>query len=269
MQYNTIEYINNIPSMPEIMSLTLDAIKDAANAKDNLIKIIEKDMELAEQIVHLSNSPFYSAIIKKTNEDIDTVSKTVNYLDIMITKNIIITNALKKMMIDYVGIELWVHSVKCALSSEIISQELNIFNPDDAYILGFLHDIGKILLYKDNPELFEKIMKIAQEKETESTVIEQEQFGINHATISAKIIEKWGLPQALSDCIKYHHEPFNSTIPYISGIIYCADRLIQKDIPTPIISDNILERINIHFDDTLLLRETLLTKSELLLRELI
>ncbi len=49
--------------------------------------------------------------------------------------------------------KLWEHSLSCAYASQATSEALKLELPDDAFTLGLLYDIGKLVLLQAVGEL--------------------------------------------------------------------------------------------------------------------
>lgn len=176
--------------------------------------------------------------------------------------------ALKQMMTAQGSREMWEHSVKCAIAAETLAKEFKVINPDDAFVIGFLHDIGKILLNTKNPLKYSKVRYLAQQSNVDLVEVEDAQFGTNHCILGALISKKWQLPVILTNCIRYHHDPLQSSLPTLCGIVYCADRLVQNTIPTPILSPKVMSKMDFAIPDPVVLRETILAKSNIFLKEM-
>ena len=149
-----------------------------------------------------------------------------------------------------------------------MAKEYKVINPDDAFVIGFLHDIGKILLNSKNPLKYSKVRYLAQQDNVSLIDVEDAQFGTNHCILGALVSKKWQLPVILTNCIRYHHDPAQSSLPTVCGIVYCADRLVQPNIPNPILDPRIMNKMEFTINDPVALRETILAKATIFLKEM-
>ncbi len=252
-----------IPPMPNVMVKALGVIKNPSTGIAELAKIMQVDQAISTKTLSLVNSAFYGF-----RQQITSIQKALVVLGMMKAKNIIMSLALKQMMTAQGSRELWEHSIKCAVAAEILAKEYKVINPDDAFVIGFLHDIGKILLNSKNPLKYSKVRYLAQQGNVSLVDVEDAQFGTNHCVLGALISKKWQLPVILTNCIRYHHDPLQSSLPTVCGIVYCADRMVQTNMPTPLLEKKVMDKMDFSIGDPVALRETILTKAQIFLKEM-
>ena len=253
----------DIPPMPNVMVKALSVIKNPATGISELAKIMQVDQAISTKTLSLVNSAFYGF-----RQQITSINKALVVLGMMKAKNIIMSLALKQMMTAQGSRELWEHSIKCAVASEILAKEYRMINPDDAFVIGFLHDIGKMLLNAKNPLKYSKVRYLAAQGNVNLIDVEDAQFGTNHCVLGALISKKWQLPVILTNCIRYHHDPAQSSLPTVCGIVYCADRLVQPNIQSPILEPKVMNKLDFTINDPVALRETVLAKATIFLKEM-
>ncbi len=253
----------DIPPMPNVMVKALSVIKNPATGIAELSKIMQVDQAIMAKTLSLVNSAFYGF-----RQQITSIQKALVILGMMKAKNIIMSLALKPMMTANGSRELWEHSIKCAVAAECLAKEHKIINPDDAFVIGFLHDIGKMLLNSKNPLKYSKVKYLAEQGNLKLTDVEDAQFGTNHCILGALVSKKWQLPVILTNCIRYHHDPLQSSLPSVCGITYCADRLVQTNLPNPILEAPVMNKLDFSINDPIATRETLLAKANIFLKEM-
>ena len=200
-------------------------------------------------------------VIKNPQTGIRELSNIMSIDQAISTKTLSLVNSA------YYGFHQQITSINKALVILGMMKAKNI-NPDDAFVIGFLHDIGKILLNAKNPIKYSKVRYIAQQNQADLVEIEDSFFGTNHCVLGALISKKWQLPVILTNCIRYHHNPVQSSLPVACGIVYIADRLVQAKIPTPILDPKVMDRLDIQINDPMALRESILAKASIFLKEM-
>ena len=253
----------DIPPMPNVMVKALSVIKNPSTGIAELAKIMQVDQAISAKTLSLVNSAFYGF-----RQQITSIQKALVVLGMMKAKNIIMSLALKQMMTAQGSRELWEHSIKCAVAAEFLAKEYRVINPDDAFVIGFLHDIGKMLLNTKNPLKYSKVRYLAQQDNINLVDIEDAQFGTNHCVLGALISKKWQLPVILTNCIRYHHDPVQSSLPTVCGIVYCADRMVQPNMPNPLLDPKVMNKMDFSIADPVALRETILAKANIFLKEM-
>jgi putative nucleotidyltransferase with HDIG domain len=253
----------DIPPMPNVMVKALSVIKNPSTGIAELAKIMQVDQAISAKTLSLVNSAFYGF-----RQQITSIQKALVVLGMMKAKNIIMSLALKQMMTAQGSRELWEHSIKCAVAAEFLAKEYRVINPDDAFVIGFLHDIGKMLLNTKNPLKYSKVRYLAQQDNINLVDIEDAQFGTNHCVLGALISKKWQLPVILTNCIRYHHDPVQSSLPTVCGIVYCADRMVQPNMPNPLLDPRVMNKMDFTIADPVALRETILAKANIFLKEM-
>lgn len=256
---------NNIsmPAMPNIMIRALKIIKDEKTGIKELSQVISYDQALSTKVLKLVNSAYYGF-----PQQITSINKALTLLGMTQAKNIIISQAMKPMMTSQGGKELWVHSIKCGIACEYLAKKLRTMDPHEAFIVGFLHDIGKVLLNLKNPAMYMKV-KYLVSKGADIIDTENMFFGIDHAELGLKLAKEWQLPILITNCIKYHHNPHQSSIKNVAMLVYIADKIVQDKPKSPILNLEIMKTSNINLEeDVEIIREKVLEEANELLKQL-
>ena len=102
-------------------------------------------------------------------------------------------------------IAFWKHSIAAGEAGRIIAIETNYENPARAYIIGLLHDIGKVALSFINKSEFDEAVFEARALSSELYKCEDKIFGFNHQDAGNWLCTRWQLPELIIAGIKYHH----------------------------------------------------------------
>ena len=258
-----IERYENIPAMPNVIVKALAIIKDDNSGIKELSQIVSYDQAIATRILKLVNSAYYGF-----PSQITSITKGLALIGMVQGKNLIIATAMKPMLTTRDGKDIWRHSIRCAVACEYIANEQNIMDPSEAFAMGFLHDIGKVVLSLYNPNLCMEIKERVQKLGQDELELENRAFGLTHVDIGVALARKWQLPVILINSIKYHHNPLSSTMPQIAGLVYIADRLSQEYELDPLLEQGIYEKLNFNIPEPTLLQEIVMEKSSKLLNTL-
>jgi putative nucleotidyltransferase with HDIG domain len=102
---------------------------------------------------------------------------------------------------------LWVHSIQTAFSARRIAElrpELRI-DPEEAYLAGLLHDIGRFMIFEHSPRNMSLIDEALVTDPRELVQAEIEVCGFDHATLGSVICERLLLPFGVCEMTRTHH----------------------------------------------------------------
>jgi len=118
--------------------------------------------------------------------------------------------------------ELWQHSLMVGVASEWLAQVLHYPDPEQAYVAGLLHDIGKLLLDQAVFSNYARLADYVQKYNVQLWQVEEKLIGIDHARVGGLIAEHWNFPVVLVDAINFHHVPsfarINQRLPAIINL---------------------------------------------------
>lgn len=123
--------------------------------------------------------------------------------------------------------KLWEHSLRCAEAARLLAERTGIINPEDAYTLGLLHDIGEILLRSLFPEEMRAMTDLTDEERTEGEIAA---FGVDHAQVGQWVMNACGLPRALTSAVQTHHDVMRINAP-AALLLHVANAIADADDP--------------------------------------
>ena len=257
-----IDKIKDIPAMPNVIVKALGIIKDDQSGTKELGEIMAYDQALTSQVLKLVNSAYYGFA-----QEITSINKALALLGMNQTRNIIIAVAMKPMLTSQGGRDLWKHALKAGVACEYIAGQTDAADAGDAFTIGFLHDIGKIILNIFDTMTYQKV-KLDVQNGADIIEAEEEAFGVNHADIGFQLAKKWKLSVLLANCIKYHHDPLASSMPKVSCLTHIGDQLAQDTQDIPEIDPEILDNFGITMETLQSYREVIDEKTNALFMSL-
>jgi putative nucleotidyltransferase with HDIG domain len=216
--------VKDVPTLPVIYQTLFQKMQDPIVAVPEIAGIITKDQALTIKVLHLVNSAFYGYA-----KQIKTISRAVVVLGFRAVRSA----ALAISVFDYFGdeksdgvdmMDFWRHSIAVATIAKVLAIELKFPQYEEAFIVGLLHDVGKLIENRYFEEDFHEVCTVATEQHLSWYDCENALYHINHATIGKAIFRAWGFPPTVVDAVQFHHNPASSTkAPQLTALVHVAD----------------------------------------------
>ena len=151
--------LKHIPTLPHILLQLIKTCNEENGSLKDISKVIEKDPALTARVLRLVNSAYYA-----NKHRIFNVDGAVGFLGTNAIKNIAICSSVHEVfqtVNSKTGFNLkqfWWHSLRCAVLAKLIAKNRNFHNPDEAFLSGMLHDIGKIILWMNFPQPYAELL---------------------------------------------------------------------------------------------------------------
>ncbi len=214
--------VKNLPTLPGIVIKLSKMAEDPDTTTDQMGKVISKDHILAAKLLKLVNSAFYGF-----PQRISSISSAIILLGFNVIKSLIISASIFEFMEDQ-DLELWEHSLGCAVVSSVLAKRLGVSEPEEISTAGLIHDIGKVAIKMELPEEFEKIHGLVRKQGISTLEAEREILGLDHAEVGGWLTKSWNLPTKLIEPIVCHHDPRISKNEQIaSSIVHFSDIVIR------------------------------------------
>lgn len=214
----------DLPPIPAVALRIIQIANDPDTSASELTRTIQSDQNLTGTILRISNSAFFGR-----GKKIETLSMAVVFLGFNAIKNLAIAASTKSIRrkFDLTEKLLWEHSIGVALACNQLARIAKFSKPEEGFICGLLHDIGKIVLHNSKPEEYREVMKRFYNKRTPFQDSELEIFGFTHVDISLYLIEQWQLPYTLATAINFHHDldgaPDDPFLKPLTALVALAD----------------------------------------------
>ena len=261
----TIELVNgvkDIQAMPSVIVKALNVMKKPTASMKELGDIVMFDQSLTIKILALVNSAYYGF-----SQQISSINIALSLLGMVKVKNIIVAVAMKPMMSNQGDKELWKHSMRVAAGCEYLANLTKAMDSDEAFIAGFIHDVGKMVLQITNEKLYAKVLT-SVEMGTDILDAERKYFESDHVRTGSLLAKRWQLPILLANIISYHHTPSLSSIPVPCNLVCFIDKLVQVNFDSSSIDKDFIKTLGIDFEDLSDLRDVIMQKADLLIAEL-
>jgi putative nucleotidyltransferase with HDIG domain len=230
-----IQSVSSLRPMPSNVTRILSEIEKQDITIETLVGLISLDQALTALVLQMSNS-----VSLGYTRTCSTLNEAIMLIGLGRLKTILLTSSatgmMKRSLSGYrqgAG-QLWHHSLVTAVASEWLAQALRYPNPEEAYVSGLLHDIGKLLLDQVVLTNYSTIVEYIQRHKLPLWQAEEKLIGIDHAKLGGLIAEHWNFPVVLVDAIRFHHVPsfarINQRLPALVNLAnaFADDYQVEK-----------------------------------------
>ena len=185
------------PVMPQVVKQVQGVIKRTSSTTDDVAAVIEKDPVISLRLISVANSPIYRGIHKIRN-----LKEAIPRLGLKETLNLVIAIANKslyetdrsqfRILMD----KLWVHSLASAYGAKLIAEHLKLTDPENYFLMGLVHDVGKCLLLK-------AFTSISKTKKINFDVM-QANIQQGHLSIGGVLLRRWGFDDIFVKVVTQH-----------------------------------------------------------------
>ena len=224
--------INELPTLPQVVTVILSLIDSPDSSAEDINRVMEKDPALVGKILKLVNSAYYGLPNK-----VNSVRQSIVILGFSTVKSLAISASVFDMFDEtrstaFSREAFWSHSIGCACVARLLGHREPGTDEETSFVVGLLHDIGKLVIDQYAPQEFDAIVNLAQQRQTTFFAAEQEILvETNHAEVGAWVAEQWSLSPELISAIRNHHQIAGVEPPAakaLAGICRFANFICQK-----------------------------------------
>lgn len=212
-------------AMPMLPALAQDVIRLALDpdvSPNRLTTIVQKDPVLATRVIRLANSA-YSA----PSGEIASINQAIVRIGTRAVRNVVTAVCFTSRVRDpkiygTAGQALLDHSIGAAYLAWSVAERAGD-SPDEAFVYGLLHDIGKLFVLKLAYDFRHQLGGRPAPDEVAQVMTDM------HAACGSALLRNWRLPEVLAEAVECHHEPARAERHRsAAAIAYTADRLAHR-----------------------------------------
>lgn len=226
--------VSRLRPLPSSATRILNALDSQSSTAGMVAELIALDQAITAYILRVANSASlgYGTNCSSINDAVMRLGfKQVRSLVISMTASGPLSSRLSGYRQG--DKELWFHSIATASASHWLAGVLRYPAPEEAYVAGLLHDIGKLLLDQFVMVDYPQIITTIQRHHKPLWQVEQELFGIDHAAVGGLIATRWEFPAPLVAAIQFHHVPAQAEkYRGLAAIVNLANALVPQENPS-------------------------------------
>lgn len=222
---DVVAMAGEMATLPIIFERINEAVENPESSFSEIGQIISGDSSLSARLLKIVNSAFYGFSNKiETITHAITIIGTAQLRDLVLATTVM--EKFKGMPSETINMKsFWLHSISCGLAARIIATYRHDRNPERFYVLGILHDIGRLLMFLNIPDQMREVIEISVKEKIILYEAEKKVIGFNHAEMGGFLMKAWNLPVTLQNAINFSHDPSSTTPECVTetSILHVAD----------------------------------------------
>ncbi|MBO5947856.1 HDOD domain-containing protein [bacterium] len=221
-----LKKIQNVASLPTLVTNVLKLVKNEKSSAIQLAKIIKYDLGLTSKILRLVNSSFYGF-----PKEISSIQHGITILGFNTIKGLVISSSISANFKNVAAVgnfnylDFWLHTTLCAtLCVELYERNgeyIGHTDEDEVFSAAILHDVGKLILNQHDAENYQKVIREMNVGVDFESLLryEKKHCMLSHDEVGQIVVEAWNLPEVIAQCCAYHHKPLEASARY-QNIVY-------------------------------------------------
>lgn len=186
-----------------MLAKVIQIVDQNESAPKELTNVISKDSAMAIRLLRIVNSPFYGRL-----HQISTINRAIIHLGTRATKAITLSIGVHPMFESddtLIDRALFLrHSLETAIVCREIAVLCSYEPPEEAFVLGLIHNIGLFILETNFRPEFKRIWDRVKAGE-DLVAVEESELGTNHARVGKFLLNRWQIPGFMGEAIAQHH----------------------------------------------------------------
>lgn len=229
--FEKLKQSRHLPQLPQVMLKLVKACNSDSVSTEELTDIIAADPALTSKLLQILGSPYVNL-----PQEVTSIKSAVVFLGLDTIRNMAISSSamhffsLARKRPEFNMGKFWYHSYKCGITAEKLAREQGLSNPDEYFLAGLLHDIGRLALIQTFPDAYARILAKGG-SENEMAAAEMAAFQTDTAQVSAWLFRNWHLNPLMADAVMFINETADKIQGELSHIkaVYAANQLSGPD----------------------------------------
>lgn len=234
-----LSQLESLPTLPAVAVRLVQLTTDKhANARQ-IVGLIESDPSLTAKILKLARR----ADIGIRPDAARTVERAVVMLGFDTVRNTVLSikvfeafgpEASRQENTPFDRQDFWKHSLAVGCAAKLLAHQMsNKIDPEEAFVCGLLHDLGKVALDAILPKSYNRAVEIARTERLAISDVENRLLGVDHTVVGKRLGQRWGLPDSIVTTMWLHHQDPELLPRGVPGrdyarLVYLADLAVRE-----------------------------------------
>ncbi|MCU7906262.1 MAG: HDOD domain-containing protein [Candidatus Thiodiazotropha sp. (ex Epidulcina cf. delphinae)] len=223
--------IERLVSLPDVC-VKVNRLIDAPDySATTLGDLISQDTDLSARLLRLVNSAFFNF-----EAPVETISRAIIVVGTNELRNLVMATTAARIFTgipeDLVDMaEYWRYSITTAVMAGALAKRCNVLHAERLFVMGVLHDIGRLAIYLKLPREARDILLITGGDDALLPETEYDILGFTHMDVGEALLRKWKLPESIISVVAYHHRPAAATAFQLeTALLHLASVLAYAEI---------------------------------------
>ncbi len=207
-----LSQMDSLPTLPAVAVRLVQLTTDKyANARQ-IVSLIESDPALTAKILKLA---------RRADSGIrPDAARTVERAVVMLGFDTVRNTVLSIKVFEVFGPDtdhpdaspfnrqdFWKHSLAVGCAAKLLATSLSKkLDPEEAFVCGLLHDLGKVALDSILPKSYNRVVDIARTQRAAISDVENRLLGMDHTVVGRRLGMRWALPESIISTMWLHHQ---------------------------------------------------------------
>ncbi|MCC6683234.1 MAG: HDOD domain-containing protein [Phycisphaeraceae bacterium] len=193
----------DLPALPSAVVKLVNLLDQSNVSFEQIADALSQDAQLAASVLKTVNSSYYGLSHK-----LSSINQAVSLLGIKKIRDLTVGCSLSGYMKktaapSFDPVWFWRHSLFTGSAARMIAIHVRDANPEEAQLAGLLKSIGALAMAVTLRKTYTVLLQHRWQRIDQLAAAEREALDIDHAQVSAAMLEAWRLPAVLVEQIRY------------------------------------------------------------------
>lgn len=222
-----------LASLGRINQALRELVNSEGSVSSQIAEIIRRDPSLTARLLRMVNSVYYGL-----SNSVSNIEEAIFFLGLRQIRELAMATPVIEEMGSFQTAhgkaplpwkDLWAHSIGTAILTREIMRALPVTIDDDTdYLVGLLHNVGKVVMAHAFPDELDELTRTEFETPADVCRREIELIGWDHGQIGAIYLERHKMSDEIVLAVQYHNTPAVAPRHQIfAAAVQVADSLVR------------------------------------------
>jgi len=226
-----VDDIDHLVSLPDVCVKVNRLVESPDYSAAAVGKIVAQDTDLSARLLRLVNSSFFGL-----QSQVETISRAIALIGSYELRNLVMATTAVKSFTGIPGdlvdmAEFWRFSILTGVIGRELAFRCNVLHSERLFVMGMLHDIGRLVIYLTLAEQSRDILLITGGDDWLLPDTERDVLGFTHMEVGAELLNRWKLSESLKTVVGTHHTPDKAgDYRFEASLLNCAVTLSNGEM---------------------------------------